>query len=139
MTTRFEATQTINTAFLAAWEVSPGVLQTVVALENTDLPADEEWTSVAIEDLGSRQRSLGPPNGRDVETNAALIIGIHVARGVDGVERATALARIAVAPFQLKRLTGGLIFMAASVFHVGEWKSWYKVAIRIPFTYDERV
>lgn len=139
MTTRFAATQTINTAFLAAWAVSPGVLQTVVELENTDLPADEEWTSVAIEDNGAHQRSMGVPGGRDVESQASLIIGIHVARGKEGIERADALANIAIAPFELKRLTGGLIFFAASIVHVGDWKSWYKVAIRIPFQYDRRV
>jgi hypothetical protein len=139
MTTRFQAAQTINTAFLAAWTISPGVLQTVVATENTDLPADDEWTAIGIADEGAKQRSLGQQNSRDVENSAAVIIDIHVARGKDGSQRADALAMIAIAPFELKRLTGGLIFFAASIFHVGEWKSWYKVAIRIPFTYDRRI
>ena len=139
MTTRFQAAQTINTAFLEAWTVSPGVLQTVVAFENTDLPADEEWTAVHIEDNGAHQRTMGRRTERDVENGASLIIDIHVARGKDGIERADALSQIAIAPFELTRLSGGIIFMAASIFHVGDWKSWYKVAIRIPFTYDRRV
>lgn len=136
MTTRQDIEQAFKTTFETAWLVSPGVYQTEYTIENVDLAAAAEWTRMSISDARGRQETMASTGNRSFERRGTLVVEIHVQRD-EGTRRGNVLSRLIVAAFEAKTIAGAIL-REATVTHLGEFRQWHKVEVRVPFAYYER-
>jgi hypothetical protein len=116
------------TAFREAWGTTAPF-----AVDNTDLDTEAEWARYRWIDGPSLRETLGVPS--ITERRGTLSVTMYTAQG-EGAKRADDLVEIVKAKFEKKTISA-VSFRDATATELPAHPPWYKVEVRIPFTYYE--
>ncbi len=119
------------TAFREAWEAAGDPCPFTV--DNVDLDTAPEWARYRFIDGPSLRETLGTPS--QTERRGTLSVTMYTAQGA-GAKRADDLIEIVKAKFEKKTISA-VDFKDATATELLAHPPWYKVEVRIPFTYYE--
>jgi hypothetical protein len=135
MTTHAEMLRALNQVFVTNWVIA-GTARTAYTFTNVDLGATAEWCKFHVEDGLGGQETMGSTGNRSFERRGTLVAEIHV-RPDEGTAHADALGKVITDAFEGKTISG-VHLLAATKRHLGPFKRWHKMVVRIPLTYYER-